>query len=146
MNFDDKVKQALESTILDIANEYQQNSPIGATGQLKAGWDVDVITTNQGFTGVISNVSNASKYRALGRRSGKPPPTQDLIPWVQKKIEPDVKKAQRIAYLIGQKIAREGTQRYRENTNPFGLTREGQIKPELKQKFTQLLIKYLNRL
>lgn len=141
-----KIEDAFSSTLLDIADEYQQNSPIGVTGGLRRGWDVSIDSNPDGFRGVISNDAPFSKYRALGRGAGKAPPIDTLTPWVQQKIEPNEKKARAIAFVIGRKISKEGTNRYRDNTNPFYLNRDGSIKPELKQKFINLFKKHYRKL
>jgi len=143
MSLETRLKNAFESAILDIADEYQRNSPVGATGLLKSSWDVDVSETTTGFIGTITNTAPVSRYRALGRGSGGFPPIYPLIDWVQVKIEPDEKKAKAIAFLIGRKIAREGTERFKNNQNPFYLNRDMSKKEELNQLFINKLREYL---
>jgi len=79
MSLETRLKNAFESAILDIADEYQRNSPVGATGLLKSSWDVEVSETTTGFIGTITNTAPASRYRALGRGSGGFPPIDPLI-------------------------------------------------------------------
>jgi hypothetical protein len=140
-----KLLKAFESALLDIADEYQQNSPIGATRLLKSSWDVDVYPSNNVVHGVISNSAPNSKYRALGRDAGKFPPLEPLKDWVLAKgITTSPKQVDRVAYLIGRKISQEGTNRFKENQNPFYLNRDGTKKPPLNQLFLSKLQHYLS--
>jgi hypothetical protein len=143
MSLRTRLKTAFESAILDIADEFQQNSPVGATGLLKSSWDVNVTENTNGLVGIIVNNAPASRYRALGRGSGGFPPIEPLTDWVKVKIEPDEKKAKAIAFLIGRKIAREGTERFKNNQNPFYLNRDMTKKDELNQLFINKLRQYL---
>jgi hypothetical protein len=145
MSLEAKIKKAVESAILDIAEQYQRDSPVGATGLLKSSWDVEVFGDNNSITGIISNTATSSKYRGLGRDKGGFPPLSPLVQWVKAKIEPDEKKAKAIAFLIGRKIANEGTDRYKKNENPFMLERTGQKTVQLKQLFLERLSFYLKR-
>ena len=44
-----------------------------------------------------------------GRKPGKFPPVQALRDWVRAKLKVDEKKVNSVAYLVGRKIARHGT-------------------------------------
>jgi hypothetical protein len=144
MTLESRLLRAFESAILDIADEYQQNSPVGASGLLKSSWDVDVTVSDTGFTGIITNTAPASRYRGLGRGAGRFPPLQPLVEWVQAKgIATEEKQAKRVAFLIGRKISREGTNRYKFNQNPFYLDRNGSKTVELQTKFINRLKFYL---
>jgi hypothetical protein len=144
MTLEIKLLRAFESALLDIADEYQRNSPVGATGLLKSSWDVNVTTTPTSISGIISNTAPASKFRGLGRDAGRFPPLEPLKDWVLAKgLASEPKKAKRIAFLIGRKIAREGTNRFKTNNNPFSLNRDGSKKVELNRLFINRLKFYL---
>lgn len=134
-----KIKTALSDSIKTIVGDYYLKSPIGATGELKTGWHHKVTESKNDIKGVIYNTADNSRYRALGRKPGKQPPPGALDAWIIKKgLATSQSRVKAISYLIGRKIARKGTKRWQENSNPFKVTREGIMKPELKQEFIQL--------
>lgn len=117
--------------VLDVVSELQRQSYEGATGELKAGWDFSAPRKEVVGTMVAVNIYNHADH-AFNRIVGSPPntivPLPPLTDWVQMKIEPDYKKARRIAFLIGRKIARVGTDRWQSGENFAGLNKDGTIK------------------
>jgi hypothetical protein len=125
------IKEAYINSLLDVAGELQSNTPIGATGQLKAGWDVDfqevLIGSSIQFVAKIVNRAEYAQYGIIGRGPGKLPPMQPIVDWVTAKGSSNPAKD---AWRVRVKIAREGTFRWKRNNNWVGLNRDGSIKPD----------------
>lgn len=132
---------AFTDELLDLAQEFQENSPIGATEQLISGWDVQSTPRKipYGFE-VRSNITNNSdraENRIAGREPGGMPPIGNLenpesgiLPWVVAKgIETNPKKARSVAYAIAMSIKERGTQRYRDQDNWVGIDHHGKRIP-----------------
>lgn len=60
-------------------------------------------------------------YLDQGRRPGKFPPVQNLRDWVRSKLGLDSAEAKQVAFLIGRKIANEGTTIYRNKSKGIEL-------------------------
>lgn len=129
-----KVYDTYTDCLLELAQEFQENSPVGASGQLKASWDVQNIPKRVawGFE-VKSNIVNTSDRainRIGGRPSGAPPPVAPLQDWViAKGIESNPKKARGVAFAIRRKIMNEGTERYKRKENWVGIDHKGKRIP-----------------
>lgn len=116
--------------LLDIAEEFQANSPVGATGQLKSSWDVQnspkAVAWGFEVRSNIVNTSDRALNRIAGRPSGNAPPVEPLIKWVVAKgIETDSKKAKGVAFAIAKKIAKKGTDRNIAKKNWVGVDDKG---------------------
>ncbi|MEN9566226.1 MAG: hypothetical protein RLZZ69_1422 [Cyanobacteriota bacterium] len=116
--------------LLDIAEEFQVNSPVGATRQLKSSWDVQnspkAVAWGFEVRSNIINTSDRALNRIAGRPSGTPPPVEPLINWVKAKgIESDTKKAKGVAFAIAKKIAKKGTDRHVAKKNWVGIDDKG---------------------
>lgn len=123
-----QVRTIFDEETLDLADELQRNSPEGATGELKAGWNVQPAARQRNsinVRAVVTNTADNAINRIAGRPPGKQPPTDALTEWVQIKIESDPKKARRIAFLIGRKIGRRGTETFIRRDNFAGLNLDG---------------------
>jgi Bacteriophage HK97-gp10, putative tail-component len=115
-----QVKGAIEDEALDLADELQQASPEGATGDLKKGWDVQV---KSDLSLQITNSADNALFRIRGRKAGKLPPFgpgSDLAAWAEKFGIPP--------FLVARAIARRGTQRYRDKDNFAGINPDGSAK------------------
>ncbi len=115
--------------LLDAADEFQQNSPVGATGELKSSWDV-TRPKKQAVTfqidASITNTSERAGNRIAGRAPGAAPPIEPLQDWViAKGIATEPKRARAISFAIARKIAREGTQRHKAGDNWVGIRSDG---------------------
>lgn len=134
------MRQSLYDTyvdgLLDIANEFQQNSPVGASSKLKSEWNVtrpkkEAVTFN--IKASITNNSTAAGNRIAGRGPGALPPIGNLsdpesglLPWVVSKgLATNRAKALGIAFAIRNKIAKEGTERYKRRNNWVGIRSDG---------------------
>ena len=130
--FRKRINEIFNKHALDAADKLQQNSPVGATGDLSKGWDI-IPARRQSSSfdvsvNVINNVPNALN-RIVGRAPGKFPPEAPILAWVQKKLKPEPKRAKGIAFVIRRKIAREGTQRWKAKQNFAGLDLKGKPLP-----------------
>ena len=122
--------------LLDLASELESGSYIGASkkkgkASLAEGWDI--IAPRKGTIGfeigasIVNRTPNAL-YRVVGRGEGKFPPLEPLREWVEVKLgESDPKRVRAIAYLIGRKIANQGTNRFSQNQNYIGLNADGTL-------------------
>ena len=129
LNLDEALSQSFRETAddwaLDLADELQQQSYRGATLDLAAGWDVIPATTEPTIADLqvsVVNNTEASFHRVVGRGPGRRPPIEPLRRWaVIKGVNP---------YALAIKIAREGTERWKQEENFIGFTRNGQLKPD----------------
>jgi hypothetical protein len=61
-------------------------------------------------------------YLDRGRAPGKFPPIKNIQEWVRRKLGiSDEKEAKQVAYLVGRKIARDGTEIFRDKTKGIQL-------------------------
>ena len=122
-------------SLLEATQEFQENSPVGATRDLKNSWDVtaprrESVTFD--INASIVNYSASAINRIAGRGAGKMPfigeagGREGILPWViAKGIELDPKKARAISFAIAKKIEREGTERYKAKDNWVGINSDG---------------------
>lgn len=145
-----KYQKIVEDVALELADALQRESPEGATGDLKKGWDIE-ITPPQGFgfatTIAVVNRSEASLYRIVGRGPGRMPPILKIQQWSDKVLGLDgFTNSRRIAYAIALSIAKRGTRRWRENRNFAGLNRDGTIqRGGLIDLYTKKLLRELRK-
>jgi len=116
----------IEDEFVKAVADLQRNSPVGASDSigepsLKNSWDIETIRDLGGE--IVVNVVNpvqAALNRLEGRKAGKRPPSDALIPWVKFKLQiKEDKKAKSVAFLVARKIGREGTQRSKRNFKEF---------------------------
>lgn len=146
-----QVRQKFIDVGLDLADELQRRSPVGATGELRRGWDVKQ-PRKASFSFEISMSVTNSAPDALQRIAGSPPGTRaDLVQlsqWVASKNIARGRAAKRIALLIAQKIHRLGTDRWIDGGNQeLGIDRQGKIiKGGLVDQYIQRLADELNKM
>lgn len=105
---------------LDAVDEFQRNTPVGATGDLKRGWDIedDLIDPFTYRVGISNNAPSAL-YRIAGRGPGRMPPHQPIYRWAASKGIEDK------TYAIRRAIALKGTRRWIEKKNWVGINNDG---------------------
>lgn len=117
-----------DDEILNLADELQRNSPVGATGDLKRGWDVIVskrrVNSLQIRGSVVNRADNAI-FRVVGRGPGKQPPIEPIGRWVQVVLGVQGNQARGVAFVIARKIAQQGTDRWKTQENILGKNRDG---------------------
>jgi hypothetical protein len=116
-SFRGQIKAALEDVALDLADQLQNESPEGAGGDLKAGWDIAI---GSDLSLKVTNNAPDALYRIRGRDKGKMPPYgegTELAAWAAKYDIP--------AYLVARSIARQGTKRFRDGKNWVGIDKSG---------------------
>jgi hypothetical protein len=122
--------------LLDLASELESGSYVGASKRkgkpsLAEGWDI--IAPKKSTIGFeigasIVNRTPAALYRVVGRGEGKFPPLEPLREWVEVKLgESDPQRIRAIAFLIGRKIANQGTNRFNQKRNYIGLNIDGTL-------------------
>ena len=98
--------------INDAKNNLRQGGNI-VTGLLRASGKVvkvDDETMDMGFFDTTNKGNGYAYFVEYGRRSGKFPPLDVIAEWVHKKLRvKDEKEARSIGFLVGRKIAREGS-------------------------------------
>jgi len=115
--FRGQVRGAIEDTALELGSDLQEASPEGATGDLKRGWDVQI---KSDLSLLITNSADNALFRIRGRKAGKMPPWgkgSDLAAWAAKYDIPP--------FLLARAIARNGTQRFRDQKNFAGIKPDG---------------------
>jgi hypothetical protein len=110
--------------LLDAVEEFQNNSPRGATGDLAAEWDLQAprkeACSFQINARIINNAPN-SLFRIAGRVPGKLPPIEAIAPWAKMHgLNP---------FMVARGIAKRGTQRWRERENWVGIWTDGSLIP-----------------
>lgn len=124
-----QVRDAFDTALLDVAAELEANSPEGASGELKAGWDV-IATKRRGNSlevqATILNRAPEAQFRIAGRGPGKFPPALPIEDWVEEKLGiSDIKQKRSVAFLIRRKIAKQGTSQWKAKRNFAGLNQDG---------------------
>ncbi len=126
-------------SLLEVTQEFQEKSPIGASRQLIEGWDItsprkESVTFD--INASIVNTAPNARNRIGGRPGGTPPPIgevggkEGLLPWVMAKgIATNPKKARGIAFAIRRKIMNEGTERFKAKDNWVGIDHRGKRIP-----------------
>lgn len=106
---------ATDDALVEMAQYLQDNSPRGispASESLKGSWDIIPTQKLRGamtFRGAIVNYSDRAANRLEGRGPGKFPPFSKGTPlarWAKSKGIPP--------FLVARKIAREGTERWKD--------------------------------
>ena len=121
------LRQANEDALLLEAEYLQANTPIGATGELKASWDVLPPTKSAvglSLESAIVNEAENALFRGAGRGPGKSPPIEPIRRWAALRLGDPA-----LAYAVARKIAREGTNRWQSGTNWIGLRNDGSVIP-----------------
>lgn len=150
------VERGVESTVLDLAEDWQKNSqkaksptrsPIGASGELANSWDVNISSNNRKVSGEIKNTASKSFYRIVGRSPGGFPPPQTIKNWIQTKgLNVRQNEIDRVAFLIGRKIATKGTERYQSKNNFIGLNPDtGKLTQDARIRYIKILIDNLKK-
>jgi len=120
--------EKLKSQLIDIVDDeflkavadLQRNSAIGATGDLKRGWDISGTSLQSGeLVCLVSNSADNALNRLEGRKSGRQPPSSALEKWVAFKLKLSGKELKSVAFLIARKIGKEGTERSKRNFKQF---------------------------
>lgn len=144
-DFQRQNREIYDDEALDLADELQRESPVGATGELRAGWDV--IPARRQIGSIRSSVVNTSDnafFRIVGRGPGKMPPVEPIDDWVRAKAPglSDSERRSRV-FLVRRKISLKGTERWREQDNVLGLKR-GQT-PDQSPKVQETRQKIIDR-
>ena len=117
---DSGIRDTFVNGWIDAVDEFQQNTPVGATGDLKRGWDIqDKSLASNVHQVTISNVADNALYRIAGRGPGRMPPHEPIYRWAVKKGIEDK------TYVIRRAIARKGTRRWIEKKNWVGINNDG---------------------
>lgn len=74
------------------------------TGAFLKGWRV----TNRGRVTTVENVAPHAPFVEAGRKPGKPPPVDAILPWVRRNLNLRGAKARTVAFLIARAIGRRG--------------------------------------
>lgn len=119
--FSRDIADVFDDELLNLADQLQQQSPIGATLELKKGWDVkpSEITPDTVKASVLNSAPNALQ-RIAGKKAGGRfddyKPGSDIARWAILKGIP--------AFLVARKIFRFGTDRYISGENIAGIDKD----------------------
>jgi hypothetical protein len=144
------VKDIFIEELSNLTDTLKQRSYIGATQakntgiSLQQGWNFEFSESSLNKFIIRARITNDSPNyvnRVAGREPGKFPPLKPLTDWVEVKLNIyDPKKAKAVAYVIGRKIAREGTNRYKTKKNFAGLNLDGSLQADSIIKETEKAI------
>lgn len=127
-----KAREVFDRNAMKLVQELKKASPVGASGDLRDGWQVKPARKLGGvgqYSVDVTNTATNSFYRIVGRGPGKMPPKQPILDWVYAKGLRG-KEAERRAFLIRRKISNRGTDRWIERDNPIGIRRDGSLLPK----------------
>ena len=82
-----------------------------------------------------------TQYLVNGRAGGKRPPISVLEKWVNDKFNIYGKEATNMAFAIGNKIAKEGTDYYPQGTDLLEVLQSNECQQFINQKSTEIYIK-----
>ncbi len=118
----DEISEVFVDGWIDATDEFQRNTPVGATGNLIRGWDISDrrLSPNQHQV-IISNNADNALYRIAGRGPGKMPRHKPIYRWAASKGIEDR------TYAIRRSIALKGTKRWIEKKNWVGINNDGSI-------------------
>ena len=149
----DNLKRVLEEFAVEVRNKYQdnliENNRI-AYGDLLNTVECKVKSGKNSYS-VVLNLQEYWWYVENGRKSGKFPPVDNILKWIEwKPILPKPDKdgklptPEQLAFLIGRKIADEGTQGTKDLTSAindvYGVFRE-RIYTAISQDIDKVTIK-----
>lgn len=107
-------KRSLTSVITEVVtlavSEIQPRTPVGWSGVARSSWQHEVrraLTASP--KGVVTNAAAHLPFVEEGRRPGKMPPVEALIPWVGSKLGVPPERRPAVAFLVARKIGRTGT-------------------------------------
>lgn len=126
---------ALISEILERGRtNIARRTPVGWSGVLRGGYDTEIRFRNTPrVRGAIVNPALYHDPAEEGRRPGKPPPTEAIIPWVASKLGiPPGPERRSTAFLVARAIGRRGTTGAHMVEEGWEETRR-EIRPRLKQ-------------
>ncbi|MGD1938392.1 MAG: hypothetical protein ACFCA4_12670 [Cyanophyceae cyanobacterium] len=125
-----QVRDRLLDAGLDLAADLQRKSPLGATGELRRGWNVTQprkSTAGFSFGMSITNSAPDALQRIAGSAPGTIAEVKPLIQWVKHKGIARGKNARWVAIAIRRSIRERGTQRWRDGGNhDLGIGRKGE--------------------
>lgn len=127
-----QAREVFDRNAAKLVQELKRVSPVGATGELRDGWQAKPARKLGGvgqYSVDITNRAPNSFYRIVGRGPGRMPPKQPILDWVYAKGIRG-KEAERRAFLIRRKIGEKGTERWMERDNPVGMRRDGSFSPK----------------
>ncbi len=134
------IKMALDNVGESLVEEIRSRlskKDINNTGQASA-------SLNYNSTDTKLEIRGERYIGALdkGRRPGKFPPVQVIRDWVAQKLGIGGAENNSIAYLIGRKIAREGTTIYQDNSRGIELESVKEIGiRKIKQNISDMILK-----
>ena len=99
----EELQKAGDEFVLAIQKEMVEKN-LNATGEGSA--SLSALATPNKI--VISAVARLL-FLVYGRSSGKPPPVEVIIPWVERKLNVPAEQVESVAWAIVKKIAKEGT-------------------------------------
>ena len=138
-NINQKVAKAFSIALYDTVEELKKQSYVGATNQLRSGWDhTNPVISDDKITASITNDSSHAINRIAGRSRGKPPPIDPIELWVKKKLKLPAGQARGVAFAISKKIAKEGTNRYKSKDNFMDLDVNGKLK--INSRFEEMFL------
>lgn len=136
-SINEKVAEAFKIALFDTVEELKRQSYVGATNQLRSGWDYTLpeISENR-ITATITNDASRVVNRIAGRSNGVMPPVDPIEQWVKRKLKIPAAQAKGVAFAIAKKIAKEGTDRYQSGENFIDLQLDSNLK--INSKFEEI--------
>lgn len=105
---DEYINAALYDVILEALRDAAVKEDTGLLKQSLANAWISIKGTKEDLNITVHDVVDYAEYVEFGRKPGKAPPPDKLIPWVERHFGVKGTAARQIAYLIGRKIAKMG--------------------------------------
>ena len=134
-----KLTKAVESAALDLAIQFEAESPV-YRGTFKKSWDVDAEGSGNLIRIEIKNNDPIGRWKAIGRSPGRMPPDAPIRAWVLAKGINE-----KAVWAIRKKIADEGTDRWKNQTNVIGADRNNKIPMAKQKEYRNFLINKINK-
>ena len=103
----EELGRAMQESVILLETTVALMTPVNF-GILRAGIHGRVINHLHGDVTAVGPGANYVEFIELGRRPGKFPPVDAIRLWVKRKLKVTGKDINRVAYLVGRKIATKG--------------------------------------
>ena len=126
----DAVEKVKLEEVNKLARQLEDESPVGATGQLKRGWLV-ALKGRKGTVALV-NVAENSLQRVVGRGPGGSFSRREiasLARWAEVVLGVSSQDSTSTAYAIAHRIKAVGTLRWQSRENILHLQRNGRLRP-----------------
>lgn len=130
---DRQMRRLVAKTVTTAESEVVPRTPVGATQTLRAGYATDGPRGGRGrWRAALVNPTVYHDIREDGRRPGRMPPVDALIPWVGTVLGVPIEDRRSVAYVVARAIGRRGYTGAHMIERGWAVTRR-RIRPDLRK-------------